>query len=178
MESGVGNNNKRVIKGTVAPGFESVQVLYERNMNNLAEEYSQLCVYHKGEKVVDLWAQGEDTNEFSADSLINVFSSGKSLESIALATLVDKGLLRFDEKIARYWPEFGAHGKAGLTIADLMRHEAGLANFTTSIEPADLQTEHLKQNKVGSIVERQPLGYPGDGTQSREYHAVSRGWVW
>jgi CubicO group peptidase (beta-lactamase class C family) len=92
MERGVGNN-KRVIKGTVAPGFESVQVLYERNMNNLAEEYSQLCVYHKGEKVVDLWAQGEDTNEFSADSLINVFSSGKSLESIALATLVDKGLL-------------------------------------------------------------------------------------
>ena len=173
----MGNNNKRVIKGTVAQGFESVQVLYERNMNNLAEEYSQLCVYHKGEKVVDLWAQGEDTNEFSADSLINVFSSGKSLESIALATLVDKGLLRFDEKIVHYWPEFGAHGKAGLTIADLMRHEAGLANFTTSIEPADLQTEHLKQNKIGSIVERQPLGYPGDGTQSREYHAVSRGWV-
>ena len=59
----MGNNNKRVIKGTVAQGFESVQVLYERNMNNLAEEYSQLCVYHKGEKVVDLWAQGEDTNE-------------------------------------------------------------------------------------------------------------------
>lgn len=165
------------INGTVAPGFESIRQLYERNMNTLAEEHSQLCIYHRGEKVVDLWASAAGAGEFSADTLVNVFSSGKSLESIAMAALVSKGLLRFDANITDYWPEFAANGKAELTVADLMRHEAGLANFTVAIEPQDLQTDNIKQNKVGRIIEEQPLRYPGDGAQRREYHAVTRGWI-
>jgi CubicO group peptidase (beta-lactamase class C family) len=173
----VGKNIKAVIKGTVAPGFESVKQLYTRNMNRFSEEHSQLCIYHKGEKVVDLWASAEDPGQFSADSLINVFSSGKSLESIALASLVSKGLLRFEEKVTEYWPEFGANGKSELTVADLMRHEAGLANFTVSIEPEHLQAANIKQNKIGQTIENEPLQYPGDGTYKREYHAVTRGWV-
>ena len=31
------------------------------------------------------------------------------------------GWLQYDAPIARYWPEFAAHGKAGLTVAQLMR---------------------------------------------------------
>jgi len=49
------NFSKQVfIQGTVAPGFESVKSLYERNMQTLAEKETQLCVYHQGAKVVDL----------------------------------------------------------------------------------------------------------------------------
>lgn len=165
------------INGAVAHGFESVRQLYERNMHTLAEEHSQLCIYYRGEKVVDLCASACAPGDFSADTLVNVFSSGKSLESIALAALVDKGLLRFDARITDYWPEFGAHGKADLTIADLMRHEAGLAAFNVAIDPQDLQTDNIKQNKVGRIIAEQPLKYAGDGTHRREYHAVTRGWV-
>ena len=76
------NNTKCTINGTVAPGFESVRELFELKMNTLAEEHSQLCVYHRGEKVVDLWASVEAGSEFSADTLINVFSSGKSFEVV------------------------------------------------------------------------------------------------
>ena len=97
-------------------------------MNTMAERNTQLCVYYRGERVVDLWASAIDDGSFSADSLVNVFSSGKSLEALAIASLVDKGLLNYDDKITQHWPEFGANGKAGLTIADLMRHEAGLTS--------------------------------------------------
>ena len=134
------HSKKCEIHGTVAPGFESVRQLYEHNMNTMAEENTQLCVYYKGERVVDLWASVKNDNQFSADSIINAFSSGKSLESIAIASLVSKGLLNYTAKITDYWPEFGANGKGELTVADLMRHEAGLANFDTSMALEDLLT--------------------------------------
>ena len=49
----------------------------------MAEENAQLCVYYRGERVVDLWASVVGDKDFSPDSLVNVFSSGKSLETIA-----------------------------------------------------------------------------------------------
>jgi CubicO group peptidase (beta-lactamase class C family) len=165
------------IQGTVAPGFESVKALYEHNMRTLAEENTQLCIYHKGEKVVDLWASVTKDNSFSADSLINVFSSGKSLEAIAMAFLVGKGLLNYEAKITDYWPEFGKNGKHELTVAELMRHEAGLAALNTSLEAGDLLTENIKLNKIGNLIESHPQKFrEGDGSR-REYHAISRGWI-
>jgi len=174
--------NSLQIHGTVAPGFESVKQLYEQQMRTMAERSTQLCVYHRGEKVVDLWASiaGETTNAgepFSADTLVNVFSSGKSLEAIAMAYLFDRGLVRYDDKITQHWPEFGANGKDGLSIANLMRHEAGLANFNTSIDLEDLFTENIKQNAIGKLIEAHALSYDEKGGSRREYHALTRGWI-
>lgn len=170
-------NQRITINGTVAPGFESIRSLYEHNMNTYAEEHTQLCIYYRGEKVVDLWGSAVDPQGFSAETLVNVFSSGKSLESIALGWLAGKGLLDFNARIVDYWPEFGANGKDHLTVADLMRHSAGLASFDQSVEPEHLQTSHIKENKIGEVIESQTEKYPGDGSNRCEYHAVTRGWV-
>jgi CubicO group peptidase (beta-lactamase class C family) len=170
------HTKKCQIHGTVAPGFESVRQLYEHNMNTMAEENTQLCIYYRGERVVDLWASTTNDTSFSADSIINAFSSGKSLESIAIASLVGKGLLKYNAKITDYWPEFGSNGKGELTIADLMRHEAGLANFDTSMALDDLLTQNIKQNSVGRIIEGQEQKFR-EKTSRREYHAVTRGWI-
>ncbi|MEH6581259.1 MAG: serine hydrolase [Halioglobus sp.] len=170
-------NTQCQIEGTVAPGFESVRQLYEYNMHTLAEENTQLCIYHQGEKVVDLWASAIQDSNFSADSLVNVFSSGKSLEAIAIASLVGQGLLSYDAKVADYWPEFGANGKGDVTVADLMRHEAGLANLSAALPLEDLLTENIKQNKVGRFIEEHAQKFGnGDGAK-REYHAITRGWI-
>ena len=166
-----------VIDGTVAPGFESVKHLYEHNMRSLAERNTQLCVYVGEERVVDLWASAVDDATFSPDSLVNVFSSGKSLEAILLAMLVDRGLLDYDATIAHYWPEFGAKGKQHTTIANLMRHEAGLAAFDTTLEPNDLHTGQLRANAVGAVIERQTQKFRTGTDNQREYHAITRGWI-
>jgi len=171
------NEDSIQINGSVAPGFESVQALYEQNMQTLEERNTQLCIYHHGEKVVDLWATAIDDGNFSADSIANIFSSGKSLETIAIASLVGKELMRYEAKITEYWPEFGANGKEALTVAELMRHEAGLAAFNVSIDPADLLSENIKQNKIGSIIEAHPQKFRDDGGSTREYHAITRGWI-
>ena len=163
------------VKGDVAPGFESVKALFTRQMHTLAEENAQLCVYHRGKKVVDLWASATGNAAFSADSLVNIFSSGKSLEAIAVGALVSRGLIAYDARITQYWPEFGAQGKEGVTVADLMRHEAGLANFDTPLDAEDLFTENIKKNAVGQVIEQHAPSYSPGG--KREYHAITRGWI-
>ncbi len=165
------------IQGEVAPGFESIRTLYEHNMRTLEEKQTQLCIYVQGEKVVDLWASVVEGDGFSPDSLVNVFSSGKSLEAIAIGWLFGQGLLSYDANVADYWPEFGANGKQALTIAELMRHEAGLAALNTSIAPQDLLAERIKQNRIGQIIEAQPQKFRDGGGSTREYHAITRGWI-
>jgi CubicO group peptidase (beta-lactamase class C family) len=143
----------------------------------MAEKNTQLCVYYKGERVVDLWASATNDAHFSPDSIVNVFSSGKSFEAIAIASLVGRGLLDYKAKIVDYWPEFGANGKAELTVADLMRHEGGLAAFNTSLDAEDLHTENIKQNKVGRVIEGHPARFRKGNGSAREYHAITRGWI-
>jgi CubicO group peptidase (beta-lactamase class C family) len=169
--------NESLVQGTVAPGFESVREVYEHELQTMAEKNTQLCVYHKGEKVVDLWASTTNDPRFSPDSIVNIFSSGKSLEAIAIASLVGKGLLDYKAKIADYWPEFGTNGKDELTVADLMRHEAGLAAFNTSLDAEDLLPKNIKENRIGQVIEAHPARFRKGNRSRREYHAITRGWI-
>jgi len=93
-----------------------------------------------------------------------------------MAKLVEAGLISYDSKIVKYWPEFGAQGKENVTIADLMRHEAGLPFFDTSIEKEDLLREGIKSNKVGSVIEAQKQNFRSPELK-REYHTFTRGWI-
>jgi CubicO group peptidase (beta-lactamase class C family) len=146
-------------------------------MRTLAEENAQLCVYHRGEKVVDLWASTTNDPNFGPDSLVNVFSSGKSLEAIAMASLVDRGLLSYGTTVTEVWPEYQPGGKDQTLIADVMRHEAGLATFDTAIDVDDLLPANLKANRLGRIIENQQQRFRSLETGRREYHAMTRGWI-
>ncbi len=165
------------IHGEVKKGFEPVRRLFARNMSTMAEDEAQLCVYVGEEKVVDLWAAESNEQNFDADSLVNVFSSGKSLESIAIALLAQRGLLDYNTRIIEYWPEFATGGKEDITVADLMRHEAGLSSLNVSIPPEYFHRENLKQNKIGEILADHPASIKKDEHYRREYHALTRGWI-
>ncbi len=86
----------------------------------------QLCVYVKGEKVVDLWGSAAPSMspdpDYGPDTLQSVFSSTKSVTAVAIACLVDKGLLDYGEKVTKYWPEFGQNGKEDLRVCDILRY--------------------------------------------------------
>ena len=86
----------------------------------------QLCVYVKGEKVIDLWgsapASYQPDPDYGPDTLQTIFSSTKSLTAICTACLVDRGLIDYDEKVAKYWPEFAQKGKEDIKICDVLRY--------------------------------------------------------
>lgn len=164
------------IIGEVKPGFESVQQLLQKSLSAQRDRNIQLCVYVGDERVIDLCANAAVEDSFSADSLVNIYSSGKSLESILLAIMADKGLVDFERCVSSYWPEFVGGGKDKLTVADVMRHEAGLSKLDVTLTAAQLRSAALRGNSVGALLETHELCY-ADENSPREYHAITRGWI-
>ena len=103
----------------VAPGFEAVAAVVEAAAAD--DDYqAQLHVRVGGRVVVDIAAG------IAPDALMTVYSSSKGLAAIALALLVDDGLLDLDATVASYWPEFAAAGKGAVTVRQLLSHQAGI----------------------------------------------------
>ena len=53
--------------------------------------------------------------------------------------------------MTEYWPDFARNGKSSVTIADVLRHESGLAYFTSTFGVEDMRTENIKRNKTVAI---------------------------
>ena len=92
-----------------------------------------------------------------------------------MACMVDKGVLDYDEKVSKYWPEFARNGKQNIRVCDVLRHEAGLVNFVREIEPEQLSRKSIKKNEIGKIIEDSTPVYPPD--TKRSYHALTRGCI-
>lgn len=170
------NQAAYTIQGTVAPGYEAVRDLFERHFADGVEDKAQVCAYVRGQKVVDLWGEshedknavGSTTCDYGPDGLQNIFSSGKSITSLVVAMLVDRGHLTYDQKISEIWPEFTADehmyddadqlGKRNTTVAHLMRHEAGLQKFSPThitsgplayqLPMGELTTDKIREGSV------------------------------
>ena len=145
------------------------------------EENVQLCVYVDGHCVVDLYGTAIGDESYNPDTLQNIFSSGKSIGAVVMGILHSKGLFQFEDKVATYWPEFAKNGKEEVRICDVLRHEAGLAGFPSSLVPSldDCLPASIKLNKVGEYIEKQELHFPTykDSDSKREYHAMTRGMI-
>ena len=93
-------------------------------------------MYHKGHLVVDIWGGYADEaamRPWTKDTLSTVFSSTKALSALCIAKLVNDGHLKYDELVTSFWPEFGQHGKANVTVEILVSHQAGLAAIDQTI---------------------------------------------
>ncbi|CAN5562606.1 serine hydrolase domain-containing protein [soil metagenome] len=122
-----------VAKGDVAPGFEPVRAAFERCFEELGEEGASFAACHRGELVVDLYG-----GEIERDSLVNVYSVGKPLVAFCVLLLADRGLLDLSDPVAEYWPEFAQAGKAGVTVRQLLSHQAGIPALREPLPPEAL----------------------------------------
>jgi CubicO group peptidase (beta-lactamase class C family) len=82
---------------------------------------AQLCVLQRGHVVLDT-AYGCDP-----DALFWTFSASKPFIALLTHLFAERGVLRLDDPIARYWPAFGARGKDAVTIRQVLSHRSGLA---------------------------------------------------
>src|SRR5687768_1661268 len=87
---------------------------------------AQLFVSLRGEVIFD-WACGEARTgvAMTPASIVQWFSSGKPITSIAVAQLFEKGLIRIDAPVADYLPKFSAAGKHAITLEHLLTHTGG-----------------------------------------------------
>ena len=158
------DSSKACVSGFVAPGFEEVRAEFERNFEERGEIGAAVAAYWRGEKVVDLWG-GRRTPEgdepWNEDTLIVFMSSTKGLAAMTLALANSRGWLDYDAPVARYWPEFAQNGKAGVTVRQLLGHQAGLVLLDEELRIA--QMRDLDAARVCSRARNRP-GRPEHAT--------------
>ena len=121
------------VGGIVDDKFAAVREQFEKNLNDGTDIGASFCVVKDGEPVIDLWggwADEERTRPWEKDTIVNVYSTTKTMTALTALWLADQGKLDFDAPVAEYWPEFAANGKAGIKVSHLMSHSAGLAGWT------------------------------------------------
>ena len=125
-----------------------------------------------GELVVDLWGGHQDiarSTPWQRDTIINVFSTTKTMSCLALLVLASRGLVDVDLPVATYWPEFGQAGKDNVLVRHLLAHTAGLPAWDRRIEATDL----YDWQKVTNLLAEQATWWePG---WKSGYHALSQG---
>jgi CubicO group peptidase (beta-lactamase class C family) len=160
------------VEGRVTPGFEPVRDTFIENFERRHELGGACCVYHHGEKVVDLWGgvRNKSTGErWEEDTMVLVWSATKGLAAMTLALAHSRGWLDYDERVARYWPEFAQHGKGSISVRQLLAHQAGLFALN---EPVD-QAIVANLDRLADVLARQkPAWEPGT---RQAYHALTLG---
>lgn len=131
------------IHGVCPPAFAAVKDAFAANFTDapegLNEQGARFSVCRGGEVVVDLWggwADAAKTVPFGERTLTPVFSTGKAVMALLIATCVERGLLDYEATVASYWPAFGQAGKDRVTVGQMMSHQAGLPGFDTTEDPA------------------------------------------
>jgi CubicO group peptidase (beta-lactamase class C family) len=161
------------IEGQVSPGFEVVREAFAENFSRRHELGGACCVYHRGEKVVDLWGgvRNQSTGEpWQEGTMVLVYSATKGLAAMTLALAHSRGWLDYEQRVCHYWPEFAQHGKERITVRQLLAHQAGLFAFD---EPVDRSVVADLERLAVVLARQQPAWAPGT---RQAYHAVTLGY--
>lgn len=153
---------------------QAVQQLLKELVSSGQETGVQVAAYQDGQLVVDAVAGLADPatgRPMTGDTLIFVWSAGKGVAATVVHALVERGRLAYDAPVARYWPEFGANGKQGVTVAHVLTHSAGVPQL-----PPDITREQLADvpGMAAWVAQQAPLWEPGTKTG---YHAVTFGYI-
>ena len=161
------------IHGFCDDAFASVRDAFVGNFDAGNELGASVAVTHHGKPVVDLWAGDADEHgrPWVEDTIINVYSTTKTMTFICMLMLADRGLVDFNEPVATYWPEFAQNGKEGVLLRHVMCHNAGLSGFDPAITATDL---YDWDRICTGLAAQAPWWEPGTGSG---YHLVTQGFL-
>ncbi len=160
------------IQGHVTRGFETVREAFARNFAQRHELGAACCVYHKGERVVDLWGgiRNKQTRApWDQDTMVVIHSATKGLAAMTLAIAHSRGWLDYEKQVCAYWPEFAQQGKEQITVRQLLAHQAGLFAIE---EPVDRSTVADLDRLAVVLARQRPAWKPGT---RQAYHGLSLG---
>jgi CubicO group peptidase (beta-lactamase class C family) len=148
----------------------AVQRLLDDAVADGSESAVQVAAYLAGELIVDAWAAPAGW-PVDGRTLFPFFSTGKGIAATAVHRLVERGVLSWDEPIARHWPEFAAEGKGGITLRHALNHTAGLPMMPEAPDAVSLGDW---DGMCAFLAASRPLHPPG---AQRHYHAITYSWL-
>jgi CubicO group peptidase (beta-lactamase class C family) len=160
------------IEGTCDERFAAVRHELAECIDEGDELGASIAVDLDGEVAVDLWGGYRDearTQPWRRDTITNVWSTTKTVTSLAALMLVDRGELDVDAPVARYWPEFAAAGKQDVLVRHLMSHTSGVSGLDQPAVPEDL---YDWEKSTARYAAQAPWWPPGSASG---YHALNFG---
>jgi len=162
-----------MIHGYLHPDFADVAVALRATLRHKRGGGAAAAVYHRGEKVVDIWSgTRDDDRPWEEDTVAMSWSTSKGVVATAAHRLVDRGELDVDAPVAEYWPEFKAAGKEDVRVANLLDHSAGLHAVRGVIENAEMLFQW--DRTVDALAAATPKYQPGT---KHGYHALTYGFL-
>src|SRR5579859_4625802 len=162
------------VEGFAQPRFSAVRDAFAANLTSGADVGACFAATLEGELVVDLWGGFADearTRPWEKDTIVNVYSTTKTMTGLTALLLADRGELDFDAPVAKYWPEFAANGKANVKVSHLMSHSAGLSGWK---EPVTLEDLYDWDKVCALLAAQAPYWEPGTASG---YHALTQGYL-
>jgi CubicO group peptidase (beta-lactamase class C family) len=162
------------VDGFIQDRFAPVRAAFEANLASGADIGASYCATVDGEIVVDLWGGFADearTRPWQRDTIINVYSTTKTMTALTALLVADRGELDFDAPVAKYWPEFAANGKQDVKVSHLMSHSAGLSGWK---EPITQETLYDWDKATSLLAAQAPYWEPGTASG---YHAITQGYL-
>jgi CubicO group peptidase (beta-lactamase class C family) len=125
-----------------------------------------------GDTVVDMWGGHTDaarTKPWRSDTIVNVWSSTKTVTALAGLMLIDRGLIAPETPVATVWPEFAANGKEHVEFRHFLSHTSGVSGWEQPVVPEDI----FDWDKSTAMLAAQaPWWEPGTASG---YHALNYG---
>jgi CubicO group peptidase (beta-lactamase class C family) len=165
------------IQGRCEPRFAAVGEVLAANLDSGLDVGASVAVTVDGELVVDIWGgtaasavSGQD-GPWQEDTIINVWSTTKTMTFLSSLLLVDRGELDLYAPVSRYWPEFAAAGKSAVQVRHLLSHSAGLSGWQEPMTTSDL---YDWDKATALLAAQEPWWQPGTASG---YHAITQGYL-
>lgn len=166
-------------ESTAEPTTELTGILHGQADDRLAEVVTELegllaadpdlsfqvAAIHRGRTVLDAWGGPH----LGGESVIVPYSVTKNTIGLSVGLLVERGEIDLDERVAHYWPEFAAKGKAAVTVRQLLSHQAGLPQTDDPLTWDELLDHHAAAARLADAT---PYWHPGSAFG---YHAITIG---
>ena len=170
----MGQNSLAPTSGGSDPRFTAVEELFREQLASGAELGASLAVDIDGTLAVDLWGGWADaaaTRLWQCDTIVNVFSTTKTITALAVLILVDRGELDPFAPVAEYWPEFAGGGKEKIQVRHLLSHTSGVSGWDQPFEPELLFDA---RRAAARLEAQQPWWEPGSASG---YHVATYGYL-
>ncbi|MGZ4506804.1 MAG: serine hydrolase domain-containing protein [Blastococcus sp.] len=159
------------VHGSCDDRFTGVRDAFARHLD--ADELgASIAVDLDGQTVVDLWGGYRDearTTPWTEDTLVNVWSTTKTVLNLAALMLVDRGELDPYAPVGDYWPEFSAKGKKNVEVRHLMAHTSGVSGWNP---PFSIRDMYDWASSTERLALQRPWWEPGTASG---YHANNQG---
>ncbi len=163
-----------LVGGRFDPKFEQTVSQFAENIATDTDLGASFAASVDGEIVVDVWAGHVDparTQPWQQDTIVNVWSSTKTVSFLCLLMLADRGQVDLEAPVALYWPEFAQNGKENVLVWHLLDHAAGLSGLDQQVSIDD---QYDWDKITGLLAAQAPWWEPGTASG---YHGITQGYL-